>query len=384
MTTPDSISAQKRKIIGLFPELLGIGGIQEAGRMTAAALVSIAARKKWPLELLSLNDSSGPHSLAFAGQAVSFRGFGRSKLSFIASSIAAARRSSASECPVIFSAHPYLAVPANVVRRFSPRSRSVVVAHGVEVWEPLPGYRRRALVRTDLVVAPSRYTVEKLISVQRVAPERAQRLPWPLSPSFLRLAEVPANLPVPAEFPRNALVILTVGRWASSERYKGADDLIRAVAQIHPAFPNARLVAVGGGDDLARLRTLANELQVADRVHFLESLTREQIAGCYAQADIFALPSTGEGFGLVFLEAMAFSKAVVGAAAGGATDVIQDGENGLMVPPGDPGALAQALSRLLGDESLRKQLGRRAAEIVRQKYRFDGFQAEVETILESR
>jgi len=116
-------------------------------------------------------------------------------------------------------------------------------------------------------------------------------------------------------------------------------------------------------------------------VHFLENLTREEIAACYAQADLFALPSTGEGFGLVFLEAMAFSKAVVGVAWGGATDVVEDGVNGLLVPPHDPGALEQALSRLLGDESLRKQVGRRGAEIVRQKYRFDIFQAELETIL---
>jgi phosphatidyl-myo-inositol dimannoside synthase len=381
MTAPESNSSQQRKIIGIFPELLGVGGIQEAGRMTAAALVSIAARNKWPLEFLSLNDSTGPHMLAYAGQTISFRGFGRSKIYFVTSCIAAARQSPKSADPVIFAAHPYLALPANLARRFSSRSRSVVVAHGVEVWQQLPGYRRRALVGADLVVAPSRYTVEKLISVQGVAPDRAHRLPWPLSPSFVRLADAPANLPLPSGFPRDALVILAVGRWARSERYKGADDLIQAVAQLRGTFPDVKLVAVGGGDDLPRLRNLANTLGVATRVHFLENLTREEIAACYAQADLFALPSTGEGFGLVFLEAMAFSKAVVGAAAGGATDVIDHGVNGLLVPPGDPGALQQALAQLLGDEPLRKKLGRRAAEIVREKHRFDVFQAEVETIL---
>jgi phosphatidylinositol alpha-1,6-mannosyltransferase len=381
MTASESSSSQQRCIIGLFPELLGVGGIQEAGRMTAAALVSIAARTKWPIEILSLNDTAGPHSLSYAGQAISFRGFGRSKMSFVVSSIASTRRSPKSAVPVIFAAHPYLAVPADLMHRFSAHSKTVVVAHGVEVWQPLPGYRRRALVRADLVIAPSRYTVEKLIGVQGVAADKTQRLPWPLSPSFLQLAEAPADLRVPSAFPRKALVILTVGRWADSERYKGADNLIRAVAQLRSVHTDLQLVAVGGGDDLPRLRELANALGIADRVHFLENLSREEIAACYAQADLFALPSTGEGFGLVFLEAMAFSKAVVGAAWGGTTDVVEDGVNGLLVPPRDPGALEHALGRLLGDESLRKQVGQRGAEIVRQKYRFDIFQTELETIL---
>jgi phosphatidylinositol alpha-1,6-mannosyltransferase len=381
MTASEPRSSEQKRIIGLFPELLGVGGIQEVGRMTAAALVSIAARTKWPIEILSLNDTSGPHSLAYAGQAISFRGFGRSKMSFVISSIASTRRPSKSPVPVIFAGHPYLAVPADLMRRFSAHSKTVVVAHGVEVWQALPGYRRRALVRADLVIAPSRFTVEKVIGVQGVAPDKTQRIAWPLSPSFLQLAEAPADLPVPSAFPRKALVILTVGRWANSERYKGADDLIRAVAQLRGIHADLQLVAVGGGDDLPRLRALANTLGIANRVHFLENLTREEIAACYAQADLFALPSTGEGFGLVFLEAMAFSKAVVGVAWGGTTDVVEDGVNGLLVPPRDPGALEQALGRLLGDESLRKQVGRRGAEIVRQKYRFDIFQAELETIL---
>ena len=110
-------------------------------------------------------------------------------------------------------------------------------------------------------------------------------------------------------------------------------------------------------------------------------MSNEEVAACYAHADLFALPSTGEGFGLVFLEAMAFSKPVVGAASGGTTDVVEEGINGLLVPPNNVGALAQALSRLLCDESLRAELGRRE-EIVRRKYQFAAFQSALERILD--
>ena len=141
-------------------------------------------------------------------------------------------------------------------------------------------------------------------------------------------------------------------------------------------------MAVGGGDDLSRLQALATELGVQDCVHFLESLSQEELAACYAQADVFALPSAGEGFGLVFLEAMAFGKPIVGAAMGGVTDLIEHHVNGLSVLPHDKEALAQALSLLLLDDSLRSDLGRRGAEIVQQKYRFEVFQNELQRIVE--
>jgi glycosyltransferase involved in cell wall biosynthesis len=141
------------------------------------------------------------------------------------------------------------------------------------------------------------------------------------------------------------------------------------------------LVAVGSGDDLSRLRSVAAEQQVADGVHFLEGLSQRELAACYAAAEIFALPSTGEGFGLVFLEAMAFGKPVVGADAGGIPDLIRDGSNGLLIPPNDPDALAQGLSRLLQDEALRGKLGECGAAMVRREYEFDAFREALDQIL---
>jgi hypothetical protein len=93
------------------------------------------------------------------------------------------------------------------------------------------------------------------------------------------------------------------------------------------------------------------------------------------------LLSTGEGFGLVFLEAMAFAKPVVGVAFGGVTDLIENGVNGLLVPPGDTDQLRAALGRLLGDKSLCTEMGQRGAEIVRHRYEFGRFQNALEQML---
>src|ERR1700722_1670222 len=371
-------NGQTKRIIGLFPELLGVGGIQEAGRLTAAALDRIAkSHDNWVTSFQSINDGPGDHEFEIAGQQVSLRGFNRSKVRFVGSALGQSRKGAR----IVLAAHPYLALPAAWMKSLSPKLKTIVMSHGVEVWNPLPLLRRRALISSDLVLAPSSDTAQKLAQVQGVLPANIRKLAWPLNPDFLKMADNPAELPLPKNFPEGR-VILTVGRWAASERYKGVDDLIRAVAQLQTKFPRLCLVAVGDGDDLPRLEKIAGDMEVSESIRFLTKLTREEIAACYARSEIFALPSTGEGFGLVFLEAMAFGKPLVGAARGGITDIVEDRVNGLLVPAGDLKSLVEALAGLLENESLRMELGRRGAENARHQYSFDVFVDNLEQIIE--
>jgi len=378
--TPNGNTVPKR-IIGLFPELFGVGGVQEASRLTAAAIMASAQGHNWSVDFLSLNDAPGPHTLGVGGQTIAFRGFGRAKIRFVLAGLRAGRSISSETASIIVATHPNLAVPAMLIRVKFPRFRTVVISHGIEVWKPLSGFRRRALASADAVLGPSSDTGQKLIEVQGIAEGKIHKLAWPISPAFLCLADASTPLIAPAAFP-SGTVVLTVGRWVAAERYKGLDDLIRTIAKIRTEIPNLNLVAVGSGDDLPRLRTVAGDSGVGDRVHFLENLSREELAACYSRADVFALPSTGEGFGLVFLEAMAFSKPVIAAASAGAKDVVEDGVTGLLVPPGDQATLSHALVRLLCDVSLRDRLGRRGGEIVRNKYRFEIFQNALVSILD--
>jgi len=373
---------QTVQITGLFPELAAIGGVQEAGRMTAFALQEIAGSRGWSLDVLALNDSSGPQTLRLDERTVAFEGYARAKLSFVRSAMKRARAAMRCDTHVIFAGHPNLAPIAVWMQKTSPKARAIVVAHGIEVWKVLPVLRRATIKSAFRVVAPSADTIQKLIQVQQVPPDRTRKLPWPLSPAFLRLADHPGTLSLPADFPLDSDVLLTVGRAAASERYKGADSLLHAFARLHDAFPHLRLVSVGGGDDLPRLQALAKELGISNRVHFLQGLSREEIAACYADSQVFALPSAGEGFGLVFLEAMAFGKPVIAAAAGGALDLVRDQVNGLLVPPQDVASITASLSRLLQDRELRESLGRRGAAMVRDAYRFESFQGELERILD--
>lgn len=375
--TSNTPQRRPQRIVALFPELLGVGGIQEAGRLTAVALTQIALKHGWSTEFLSLNDARGPQTLPSNDTATPLEGFGRSKARFALSAMQKARGGTR----IVLVAHPHLAVPAAQMKFAAPTVKMIVISHGIEAWSPLPWFRRRAFLRSDIFLAPSRYTAEKIVDAQGAPREKVRILAWPLSPNILRMAERPEDLPLPVNFPRG-LIVLAVGRLASCERYKGIDRLIRAVAQLHAKIPGLHLVVIGGGDDLARHVKLATDFGVAAQVRFFDNLSRNEIAACYSRADVFALPSTGEGFGLVFLEAMAFAKPLIGASAGGITDVVEEGENGLLVSPGDAEQLATTLGRLLANERLRIQLGERGAKIVRSRYRFEEFRAKLEAVLQ--
>ena len=241
-----------KRIIGLFPELLGIGGIQEAGRLTAAALDAIAFRRGWSAEFISLNDPTGPR-LARAGErTIPFRGFGRRKIRFLFCrhwSRAAVFEGRARS--IVLAAHPNLAVVSRWMRRVSPHLQTIVMAHGVEVWKPMTSCRRqRAQSGTVGARSEQRHSKETNRGTRSPCGEDSQTTLADES-ELPRLARRLATYPCPGRFPKQGRVILTVGRWAASERYKGVDELIRAVPQLVTIVPGLHLVAVGGGDDLA-------------------------------------------------------------------------------------------------------------------------------------
>ncbi len=177
-------------------------------------------------------------------------------------------------------------------------------------------------------LAPSQNTADHVMT-QRVDRERIRVLPWALDPEFEALLPTAAKSPRPKNFPEGR-VILTVGRWLATERYKGMDTLITAMPRLLPRYPDLQLVLVGQGDDQDWLSEHADKTGVSSHVHFLSGLSYSQLVSCYAACEIFALPSAAEGFGLVYLEAMACCKPVIAGAHGGAPEVILDGVSGYL------------------------------------------------------
>jgi glycosyltransferase involved in cell wall biosynthesis len=134
---------------------------------------------------------------------------------------------------------------------------------------------------------------------------------------------------------------------------KGLGTLLTAMARLRVAHPQARLRLVGQCPEEQHLRRLAARLGLGDTVAFLGHVPLPALAAEYANADVFCLPSRQEGFGIVYLEAMAAGLPVVACRSSAVPEVVADGDTGLLVPPLDPGALAVALARLADDAPLR-------------------------------
>lgn len=150
------------------------------------------------------------------------------------------------------------------------------------------------------------------------------------------------------------LVILCVARQYPR---KHIGDLLHAFALIYNRMPQARLRIVGDGPEHAKLVALAQQLDVDEKVTFTGSISDQAVKGEYARCDVFCLPSVQEGFGIVFLEAMAAGKPVVSTTAAAIPEVVRHGETGVLVPPGDAHAIAGALLFLLANEEARTRYG---------------------------
>lgn len=157
-----------------------------------------------------------------------------------------------------------------------------------------------------------------------------------------------------------------IGTIARLSTIKGHPDLLRAFAEVRKSQNNVELLVIGAGKIKQELLDLARSLRIDQTVRFVDSVDDTRVA--LSIMDIFVMPSLMEGFGLAILEAMAAGKAVVGTRIGGITEVVEDGKDGLLVPPGNPKELANALLKLLYDDQLRKQLGAAARRAAAQKF----------------
>jgi phosphatidylinositol alpha-1,6-mannosyltransferase len=168
-------------------------------------------------------------------------------------------------------------------------------------------------------------------------------------------------------------IILTVGRLIAR---KGHDTVIRALQGILDAVPDTVYVIAGDGPERPRLERLAERTGVSEHVFFLGELPRSEILGMLSACDVFTMVSrqignSVEGFGIVYLEAAALRKPVVGGRSGGVPDAVEDGVTGLLVEPGDTAAVSEAITRILLDPGLARRLGEAGYERTERLFTWD-------------
>lgn len=213
---------------------------------------------------------------------------------------------------------------------------------------------RYELERVDLVIAISEQ-IRGSLHIGGVRPERVRVVYSGIDCSPLLPEDFSQQVRSHLNIPPQALVLGTVANLFSR---KGYHVLFQALPRILASVPQAHYLVVGKGDaDYERqLQSLARQLNVAERVHFHGF--QPSVGPCLAAMDLYVHPALMEGFGIAVLEAMAMSRAVVATAVGGVPEIVRHGETGLLVPSGDPEALANAVINLLTEPEQREKLGR--------------------------
>jgi len=156
---------------------------------------------------------------------------------------------------------------------------------------------------------------------------------------------------------RNGKSLLFVGRMIKN---KGIEVLLHSIAEVKKSGADFHLDLFGDGPDLARFKSVADELGVSDVVSFYGAIDNSELPGRYAQADVFVLPSFCEGMPTVIMEAMSSGLPIIATNVGGIPEMIDSGVEGILVEPGDVGGLAESINRLLISNETRMKMGEAA------------------------
>jgi glycosyltransferase involved in cell wall biosynthesis len=351
----------------------GHGGIQYVNRMLVRAFQEMG--RTTPIEMDAFSFTDGPEHLPVQGNDrpdVRWHGARHSRPGMVWQ---LTRRLGEARPDLVLFTHVSLLPLEDLVRAFAPGARVAALAHGAEVWHPLPKATARALRRAPSFVCPSEFTARKLVEVQGVPAEHITVIPHGLDADWAARCDAEPGA-TPSRTGHSLLSVTRLSRADTSG--KGVEQVLRALPVLAEHFPEMRYRIAGGGEDLPRMAELARQLGVEARVEFLGAVDDEALRRAYADADIFVLPTKVEGFGIVFLEAMYNRLPVVAVRASATTEVVEDEVTGLLVSPDDPAPLAAAVEELMLSGERRRALGEAGRRRVQRMYLFEHFAARWE------
>lgn len=351
----------KPGLLYLVPDLLAPpGGIARYCRLVSRALLDAGVQ----FTVIALHDRPNPSRQAAASfEGMDYHACSGSRAQFVTSSLRCVR---AQRPRLVLVGHPNFSGLGDLARRLA-RAPMAVFIYGVDVWQPLPPLARRSLQTAEQVISISRFTAQKAIACNGLAPDRLRILHNCLDPVFDHAPNPPA--------PDGQLSLLTVARISEAERYKGHEYVLRALPALLSAFPHLTYDVVGDGEGRPALERLVADLGVAQAVSFHGLVSEVELLRLYGRASVFIMPSAREGFGFVFLEAMAHGLPVIGGNQDATPEVVVNGETGLLVEPVSVEQITQAAGQLLADADLRRRIGRAGRKRVEEHFSYGRFQA---------
>ena len=322
------------------------GGIEKVCRLAGRALhLSSVENSDNKVKIFSMYDEPADVNELYFPTAI-FTGFGKSKVQFIAAAV----KEGISNQLIILS-HVNLLVVGYLVKLISPKTKVVLIAHGIEVWRVFPKWKKMMLNKYDLILPVSEFTKTRMMELYDIPEKKLTVLNNCLDP-FLPLplkAKKNDRLLQLYGINENDTVLFTLTRMAKGERYKGYDHVIQAVFELRHIKPSIKYLIVGKYDESekARLDEIITSLSLQGNIILTGFIPDDEIAVHFNLADIYIMPSQKEGFGIVFIEALYYGKPVIAGNIDGSVDALKNGIFGLLVNPTNQQQITDAIIEVI-------------------------------------
>lgn len=238
-------------------------------------------------------------------------------------------------------------LPLAILSRYMVRAPVLLLIYGIDAWQPRSMLLTNFLCRNiDAFVSISKVTKDRFLSWAKLSEGKGFILPNAIDLDRFKPGEKLMTL-IDRYRLKGKTILMTLGRLSQEERYKGIDEILELLPRISQQIPGVAYLVGGDGTDRRRLEDKARTLGITDRVVFTGHIPETEKADHFRLADVYVMPSRGEGFGFVFLEAMACGIPVVASKVDGSREAVRDGTLGILVDPDNPAEIIAGILEVL-------------------------------------
>lgn len=323
------------------------GGIEKVCRIAGKALYERSVQEGSRLMVWSMHDKAGAAEGNPYFPAELYKCCEARKGVFVRDAVRQGRKSK-----TVILSHINLLMVGWAIKKLSPSTRIILMAHGIEIWSDISATKSKLIGAVDQVWAVSNYTRQRIMESHGIAGEKISVLNNCLDP-FLPESK---NITVPpALYERYGLtkdhkILFTLTRLSSREKYKGYEDVVAALASLKDTTIKYILAGKADAVELQAMQQKIIAAGMQDQVILAGFIPEAELAAHFKMSDCYIMPSSKEGFGIVFIEAMFYGVPVIGGNADGTMDALKNGELGTAVEPGNVEQIRVAIQKVMKDQ----------------------------------
>ena len=328
------------------------------------------------VQILSMHDEQAKANGNSYFPSELFDGYAGNKSGFVLNTV-----KKANKADVIILSHVNLLMVGWLIKKVNPTAKIILLAHGIEIWSRLNFFKKNMLSVCDRILSVSQFTANKIVDIHHFAAKKINILNNCIDP-FLPMPVIHFSAQKLKEkygIKAGQTVLLTLTRLSAKDRYKGYDGVLEALLMLKNNGRKIKYILAGGysASEKIFIDTLIKKYGLEDNVILTGYIPENELTTHFCMADIYVMPSTKEGFGIVFIEAMYYGLPVIAGNQDGSADALLNGELGLLIDPNNAAAITKAVEEMM----MNKEFYKPNHELLISNFGYDAYKRKLEKIL---